>query len=144
MEKREARKRTNLKFTIGVTLVIVLTVGIFLASSNGRSAKTDREGGILSVNDIQSDPYAYKGTITITGVVADKSKYRIDPEVFLIVETTEAKICKITGCAKFYLPVRYKGEHPKEWDEVNVTGSFIEGNPFFAPDRVEVLRHLTF
>lgn len=144
MKKKEARKRTRLKFTIGVALVIAITGGIFLASSNSRSTKINREGGILSVNDIQSDPYAYKGTITITGVVADKSKYRIDPEVFLIVETTEAKICKITGCAKFYLPVRYKGVHPKEWDEVNVTGSFVEGNPFFVGNKVEVLRHLTF
>ncbi|MDP3208567.1 MAG: hypothetical protein Q8M65_05415, partial [Rhodoglobus sp.] len=79
----------------------------------------------------------------ITGVVA--KKHPSDPKVFAIIETTEAKICKLTGCARFYLPVKLEDVIPKEWDEVNVTGSFAEGaGPLFVATKVEVLRHLTF
>ena len=87
-------------------------------------------------------PSAYKGTITITGVMAGVS--RQDPKVFTIIETSEAKLCKITGCARFYLPVQYEGTPPKVWDEVNVTGSFVEGGRLFQATKVEVLRHLNF
>lgn len=99
----------------------------------------------MSVNDISAEPSAYKGTITINGVVAGKSHFRNVPQnIFLIIETSEAKICKQTGCARFYLPVQFEGKAPQEWDEVNVTGSFVEnGKPFIAT-KVDVLRHLTF
>jgi hypothetical protein len=129
-------------FTI---LAIILITGIaFVSLSNGKT-KVIKKDGILNVNDIQADPFAYKGVITITGVVAGKSHFRgVPSNIFLIIETTEAKICKITGCAKFYLPVKYEGVIPKEWDEVNVTGSFVEGKLLFTATKVEVLRHLTF
>lgn len=132
-----------MKKYIFVLMAIIFIAGIaFTGISNG---KTVKEGGILSVNDIQADPSAYKGVITITGVVAGKSHFRgIPSNIFLIIETTEAKICKITGCARFYLPVLYEGEHPKEWDEVNVMGSFAEGKMPFVATKVDVLRHLTF
>ncbi len=64
--------------------------------------------------------------------MADKSRYRIPKDVFLMVETSEAKICKQIGCARFYLPVKYDGVIPKEWDEVNVTGSFAENGQIFV------------
>ncbi|HBR22151.1 MAG TPA: hypothetical protein DD713_06235 [Nitrospiraceae bacterium] len=126
-------------------LAIILIAGIaFVSLSNGKT-KTVKEGGVLSVNDIQADPSAYKGAITITGVVADKSRFKVPANVFLMVETSEAKICKQTGCARFYLPVKLEGVIPKEWDEVNVTGSFAEGaGLLFVATKVEVLRHLTF
>jgi hypothetical protein len=116
---------------------LILVAGIAFAGT--------KDQRILSIYDIQADPYAYKGTIIITGVVADKSRYRLDPEIFLTVATQEAKICELTGCARFYLPVRYEGKHPKEWDEVNITGKFAEigGKILFAADKVEVLRHLS-
>ena len=54
-------------------LAIILIAGIaFVGLSNGKT-KTIKEGGILSVNDIQADPFAYKGIITITGVLAKKA-----------------------------------------------------------------------
>ena len=94
----------------------------------------------MSVNDIQADPSAYKGTITINGVMAGVS--RQDPKVFAIIETSEAILCKQTGCARFYLPVRYEGTAPKVWDEVNVTGSFVDGGRVFAATKMDVLRQL--
>lgn len=130
-----------MKRYIFAVLAIVLTAGMFVSFSNGKT-KVIKEGGILSVDDVQGDPSAYKGTITVTGVVAGVSNW--DKKVFAIVETREAKTCKQTGCAKFYLPVKYEGEMPKEWDEVNVTGSISDGKLLFNAAKVEVLRHLDF
>jgi len=124
--------------------VIVFIAGIaIIGLSNGRS-KTIKGDKVLSVNDIQLDPSAYKGTFTITGVVAGVS--RQDQNVFAIIDTSEAILCKTTGCARFYLPVRYEGQIPKVWDEVNVTGSFTQSGRFlvFVATKVDVLRHLNF
>ncbi|MBI5892883.1 MAG: hypothetical protein HZB79_04405 [Deltaproteobacteria bacterium] len=131
------------RYILALAAIIIASI-VFISISNGKN-KAVKEGGILSVNDIQADPYAYKGTVTITGVVAGNSEFKPPKGVFLMVETSEAKICKQTGCAKFYLPVKYEGEHPKEWDEVNVTGSFSEDRKLiFKATKVDVLRHLTF
>lgn len=125
-----------------VFAAIILIAGIaFVGLGNGKT-KAVKEVGVLSVNDIASDPSAYKGVITITGVVA--KRHPSDPKLFAIIETSEAKLCKSTGCARFYLPVRYEGDMPREWDEVNVTGSFVEGGRIFSATKEKVLRHLTF
>lgn len=131
-----------MKKYIFICAAVALIAGVaFTSFSNGKT-KTLKAGGILSVNDIMADPAAYKGVITITGVVAGFS--RQDPKLFAIIETAEAKLCKITGCARFYLPVKYEGNVPKVWDEVNVTGSFVEGGRLFVATKVEILRQLKF
>ena len=125
-------------------LAVILLVAVisFVGLSNGKP-KTIKAEGILSVNDIQADPFAYKGNITVTGVVAKVLKQ--DQKLFAIVDTSEAKTCKSTGCARFYLPVRYEGAMPREWDEVNITGGIVkERGPVFQAIKVEVLKHLTF
>lgn len=130
-----------MKKYIFIFAAVALIVGLaFTSFSNGKTKVI--KSGILSVNDIKGDPFAYKGTITITGVVA--RTHPKDPKIFAIIETAEAISCKITGCASFYLPVSYEGQIPKEWDEVNVTGSFFEGKPVFLATKVEVLKHITF
>lgn len=130
------------RFLFALMAIIIVAGVAFTGLGNGKT-RTVKTGGILSVNDIQADPAAYKGVIIITGVVA--RKHPSDPKIFAIIETTEAKICKQTGCAKFYLPVQYEGKIPVEWDEVNVTGSFSEGRHLlFTATKVEVLRHLNF
>jgi hypothetical protein len=133
-----------MKKYIIVFSAIILAAVIAFSCSNGKTETTGtaQTSRILSVNDIQTDPYAYKGTITITGVVAKFSEQ--DPKVFAMVDASEAKHCRQTGCARFYLFVRYEGNIPKEWDEVNVTGTFVEGGKLlFAATKVDVLRHLT-
>ena len=129
------------KYILGFGIVILIGVIAYSSFSNGKT-KTIKAEGILTVNDIQADPSAYKGTITITGVMALVS--RQDPKVFAIIDTSEAKTCKTTGCARFYLPVKYEGQIPKVWDEVNVTGSFADGGKLFVATKVEILKHLTF
>lgn len=128
------------KYFFALAAIILIAGFAFTSFSNGKTKVI--KSGILSLNDIKGDPFAYKGTITITGVVAGVS--RQDPKVFAIIETAEAVTCKLTGCANFYLPVKYEGSIPKEWDEVNVTGSFFQGKPVFLATKVEVLKHLTF
>lgn len=120
---------------------IVITGVSFAGFSSGMGKKVQTKG-VLSVNDIQADPAAYTGTITINGVVAGLSKD--DPKLFAIIDTAEAKLCKTTHCARFYLPVKYTGKAPKEGDEVNVTGSFGDKGRVFNATRVDILRHLSF
>ncbi len=119
--------------------ITLIAIVVFANPSNGQT-KAQNEGMILRVSDIHEVPSAYKGAITVTGVVANKS--RTNSKVFAIVDTSEAKTCKSTGCAKFYLPVSYEGEIPKEWDEVNITGAIVKG--VFLATKVDILRHLTF
>jgi len=129
------------KYIIAFAVIILIAAIAFTTLSNGKT-KTVKESGVLSVNDIQADPSAYKGIITITGVVA--KRHPSDPKLFAIIETSEAKICKSTGCARFYLPVQYEGKAPQEWDEVNVKGSFVENGKPFVATKVDFIRHLTF
>jgi hypothetical protein len=131
-----------MKKHIYTSWMIALIVGILFVSSTSVKAKAPSSSPILSVNEIQADPSAYKGVITITGVVA-----KIDPshpDFFALIDTKEAKLCNSTGCANFYLPVQYGGKSPIEWDEVNVTGTFVQDGSQFNATKVEVLKHLTF
>lgn len=118
---------------------MVITGFAFAGFSSGMGKKV-RTKAVLSVNDIQADPAAYTGTITINGVVASISKQ--DPQLFAIIDTAEAKLCKIVTCATFYLPVKYAGNRPKEGDEVNAIGSFGDKGRVFNATKVDVLGHL--
>lgn len=124
-------------------LVAVIIAGLaFAGLSGGMGAKPQAKNGILSVNDIQADPAAFQGTITINGVVSGFPKE--DPKTFAIIDTTEAKLCRTVTCARFYLPVHYEGPAPKVGDEVNVTGEFTEKGQLFNAQKVEVLRNLGY
>src|SRR5512135_1430746 len=128
-------KKNILFFAILAFIVVVATIGL----SSGKSKATSKSR-ILTVSDVQANPNAYKGSITITGVVAKFSKE--DPKVFAIIDTSEAKHCKSTGCAKFYLPLKCDKQVPKEWDEINATGQFVDkGGLLFEASKIEILRH---
>ncbi len=131
-------KKNILFFAILAFIVVVATIGV----SSGKSKATSKSR-ILTVSDVQANPNAYKGSITITGVVAKFSKE--DPKVFAIIDTSEAKHCKSLGCAKFYLPLKYDKQMPKEWDEINATGQFVDkGGLLFEATKIEILKHLNF
>lgn len=118
---------------------IIIVVIAFAGFSSGMGKKVQTKG-VLSVNDIQADPAAYTGVITINGVVASISKQ--DPKLFGIIDTGEAKLCKILTCATFYLQVKNTGKKPQEGDEVNVIGSFGDRGRVFNATKVDVLGHL--
>lgn len=130
-----------MKKYIIIFIAIILIAVVFISLSKGKT-KVIKEGKVLSVNDIQADPSAYKGIITINGVVAGISPQ--NPKIFAIIDTAEAKTCKVIDCAKFYLYVIYEGVAPKVWDEVNITGSFADAGKTFVATKVEILRHLDF
>lgn len=129
-----------MKKTYIIALAAIIIAGTAFADLSSGMGKKVQTKGVLSVNDIQADPTAYTGAITINGVVAGFSQQ--DPQLFGILDTAEAKLCKIVTCATFYLPVKYGGNPPRVNDEVNVTGSFGEKGRVFNTKKVEVLRHL--
>lgn len=94
----------------------------------------------FGVNDVSSDPTAYSGTITVTGIMAGVSQQ--DPTVFGIMDKKELK-CTTPNCNKIYLPIRHRGKMPVLGDEVRATGSFVsEGGGFiFSAAKVDVLRN---
>lgn len=94
----------------------------------------------LNVNDIASDPAAFSGTITITGIMAGVSPQ--DPHVFGIMDIKELK-CKTRNCDKMLIPVTCKGKPPVPGDEVRLVGSFVNqgGGYLFAAEKVSVVRN---
>lgn len=97
--------------------------------------------GMLHVQDLAADLRGYQGEIAVRGVVARYAPN--DPTLFALVDTREARLCKSTGCAKFYLPVKWSGSgaRPKEWDELNLRGQLIHG-PQYTYFRVGSLENL--
>ncbi|MHB8707262.1 MAG: hypothetical protein ACYC9I_00135 [Desulfuromonadales bacterium] len=131
-----------MKRYLSVLVAVIIAGLVFAGLSGGMGAKPQTNKGILSVNDIQADPAAYSGTITINGVVAGLSKD--NARTFTIIDTAEAKLCKTVTCARFYLPVFFAGPAPKVGDEVNVTGSFQNKGQNFSAQQVDVLRHVSY
>ena len=80
--------------------------------------------GALQVQDLEADPKGYSGSILVRGVVAVTSPY--DPQLFGLIDSREARVCKDLHCAKWYLPIKVRGASLKPWDEVNVRGSMAE------------------
>ena len=80
--------------------------------------------GALQVHDLQADPKGYTGRILVRGVVALVSPY--DPQLFGLIDSREARVCRDLQCAKWYLPVKVQAMTLKPWDEVNVRGIMTE------------------
>jgi len=117
-------------------IVAALLVGIALAvviTSQG-------DGDILHVNQVGSDPLAYSGTITVTGIMAGVSNS--DPSIFGIYDIKELQ-CTTANCNKLYVPVRHQGAMPKVGDEVRVTGSFskVAQGVVFTAEKIKVVRN---
>jgi hypothetical protein len=94
----------------------------------------------LNVNDLRSDPGAYSGELTVTGIMAAVSQQ--NPQIFGIMDKTELT-CNSPNCNKYYLPVRFEGPRPAHGDEVVVTGTFIDmpGGKILVAKAVNVLRN---
>lgn len=119
-----------------IFIAVALLVGIALSYALFFRGNADA----LQVNQVASDPSAYSGTITVTGIMAGTSPQ--DPGVFGIFDLKELQ-CKSPNCNKIYLPVRYQGTMPKLGDEVQVSGSFVpvSGSYIFSASNVKVVRN---
>jgi hypothetical protein len=94
----------------------------------------------LQVNQLASDPSAYSGTITVTGITAGTSPQ--DPTVFGIFDLKELQ-CTTPNCNKIYLPVKSQGPIPVRGDEVLVSGTFLKTTDgfLFSASNVKVVRN---
>jgi hypothetical protein len=90
--------------------------------------------------EVASDPAAFSGTITVTGVTYGYS--RQDPNIFGIMDVKELQ-CQSPNCNKLILPVKYQGKMPAGGDEITMTGSFVNigGGYLFAAEQIKVLRN---
>jgi hypothetical protein len=113
-------------------LVLVLA----LSACNQGTAAT----AALNVNDLRSDPGAYSGVLTVTGIMAAVSQQ--DPQIFGIMDKSELT-CNNPNCHKYFLPVRFAGQRPAHGDEVVVTGNFVDeqGIKIITATAVNVLRN---
>jgi len=120
------------RFSVYVTACVA---GLFLALLlSGCSSKA------VSVNDVASDPAAFSGVITITGIMGGVSQ--MDKSVFGIMDVKELQ-CKTQNCNKVLIPIKYQGQIPVLGDEVRVTGSFVKLSDgyLFAANEVKVVRN---
>jgi hypothetical protein len=120
------------KFFIAAALAVGIALSFALFYKGGAE--------VMNVNQVGSDPYAYSGNITVTGIMAD-----ISPEnqaVFGMFDIKELK-CKTANCNKLYLPVRHQGIMPKPGDELLVSGSFVQDGAgmVFAAKNIKVVRN---
>ncbi|ACM18939.1 hypothetical protein Geob_0572 [Geotalea daltonii FRC-32] len=97
-------------------------------------------GKALNVNEISSDPGAYAGTITVTGVMGGTSPQ--DPTIFGIMDIKELQ-CKTANCNKVFVPIKYQGKPPVMGDEIRATGKFVNmaGGYLFAAEKLKVVRN---
>ncbi len=123
-----------------IVLAALMLLAFILFSCTNTSSAKKKEGGVLSVADLESNPTSFKDTLTVTGVVARVS----DKKTFAIIDSAEAKQCRSITCAKFYLPVQFDGPTPKEWDEVKITGKIVdEKGLMLKAVSCEVLSHIS-
>jgi len=117
---------------IAVALVACIALSYALFFKGGANT--------LHVNQVASDPSAFSGTVTVTGIMAGASPQ--DPGVFGIFDIKELK-CKTPNCNKVYLPVKHQGTMPKQGDEVLISGSFVKTNDgyLFSATNIKVKRN---
>lgn len=78
----------------------------------------------VDVANLASDPYAYKGDITVRGGVmyAEPGK-----QMFHILDYREYRACRTVDCPKEWVTVLYGGKLPERTNVVEVTG-MVERN----------------
>jgi len=119
-----------------IILIAAAAIGIALAFA----FVTQGSAKALSVNEVSSDPAAFAGTITVTGIMGGVSQQ--DPTIFGIMDKKELQ-CTTPNCNKVFIPVKFQGKLPVLGDEVNVTGRFARvGDGFvFAAEKMKVVRN---
>ena len=114
-------------------IYVLVAVVIGAAVAFGMVKQGDAKA--LNVNDIGSDPSAYTGTITVTGIMAGLSES--DKSIFGMMDVKELQ-CKSANCNKIFIPIRYSGAMPVVGDEVRATGSFVKLDAGYLFDAAKV------
>ena len=114
------------KFAI-IIIVLVFILAFFAGCTS--QATQQQNHPIFSVNDVQDDPLAFTGVITIHGVVT-----MLTPDGFGM-EYTRQRPC----CPAFVLHVAFDGDAPAIGTTVYATGSFGHV-PVFQATEVRLAR----
>ncbi len=119
---------------------LILAAAVALGAVLSYALLSNGGGKALNVNEISSDPGAYVGTITVTGIMGGTSPQ--DPSLFGIMDIKELQ-CKTANCNKVFVPVKYQGKLPVAGDEILATGKFVNlpGGYLFAAENVKVVRN---
>jgi hypothetical protein len=129
--------------------VIFAILGMIFTSGCGGGNSQNEERTVYTINDIQSDPYAFDGEITINGIVG--WYHDGESNVFYVKDKNELLFCKNLFCEAFALPSVYKGSQnimPDIADEINMTGAWgeytVENNTFlvFEITEIEVVQNI--
>lgn len=104
-------------------LPALLLLAIVPAAASGFTSFPKAEG--VDVSNLASDPYAYKGDITVRGGVMSTEPGK---KMFHIVDYREYRACRIVDCAPVWVSVLYNGKFPERMNVVEITGN-IEKNP---------------
>ena len=112
--KTKTSSRKFLTLTFIVLALAALAVGLTGCSSD--------DG--FSVGQVQGDPFAFAGEITINGTVAAFSD---DPNLFGVMDTDELMQCGRFDCGAWKMPTLYTGPQIpaiSQGDNVVMTGEF--------------------
>ena len=111
-------------------ILVLFFITIFTGCQSGPDA--------LQVNDVASDPGAFKGPLNVVGVVNAYSQS--DPTILGIMDKKEL-LCTRPGCKKVLLPVQFAGKRPAIGDEIMVSGAFqnLDTGLIFKADNMEIL-----
>ncbi len=103
-------------------LASLLVLAILPTASSGFSPFPKADG--VDVANLISDPFAYKGELTVRGAVMN-----VDPgkKIFQIIDYREYRACRTVDCAKEWTTVLYEGKLPERMNVVEVTGK-VEKN----------------
>jgi len=117
---------------IAVALIIGAAIAFGVANQGG--------GKVLNVSDIGTDPGAFTGTITITGIMAGVSKY--DKSVIGIMDVKELQ-CKSQNCNRVFIPVKFPEKQPLVGDEIKATGEFkkLSNGYMFVAQKLKVVKN---
>lgn len=137
-------KRVMIVAVVGVALTIIGTR--WLSSNASLQASGASQPSLeptltqthWGVNDFMSLPEPPDGAVSIEGVVAGADGER---GLLSLLDTAEFTECRITSCARLYLPVRWTGPMPTVEQRVAIEGRVgaQEGKLIFLAEKVEKL-----
>lgn len=121
------------KFAI-IAAAAVIGAAIAFGFANVGTAKA------LNVNEVGTDPGAFTGSITITGITAGVSQY--DKTVIGIMDIKELQ-CTTPNCNKIYIPVKFPDRQPAMGDEIRATGQFqkLPQGYLFVAQKITVVKN---
>jgi len=102
------------------------------------AAGCKNESPAFQVNDVASDPGAFKGSLTLVGVV--NAYAQADATIMGVMDKKELQ-CTTPGCEKVLLPVKVTGQMPAIGAEVRLSGSFTRESwgYLFHAEKMDVL-----